>query len=215
MGELPYSAQAKLLRTLESGECRRVGGRKTYRVDVRIIGATNRDLKRMVAQKEFRNDLYYRLNVVPITIPPLRQRPLDLDALSELFLATFNRKHGTDRVMTQSMLSALKRYAWPGNIRELRNVVERYVITGDARTLQMGGMPGDTAEYAEHTTSQDAAGQQPPFDGRPLREVMRDAERRYVERALEECGGEVARAAGLLGIHRSVLYKKLKNLGLD
>jgi len=213
LGELPLLAQAKLLRALESGECRRVGGRKVYKVDVRIIGATNRDLKRMMTQKEFRNDLYYRLNVLPVVIPPLRERPHDLEALTEFFLAAFNRKHGTERVITQPMLIAMKNYTWPGNIRELRNVIERYVITGDGRALLVEGVNGDSVP-AEAAATQSVAFTDAVLSDRPLKEVINEAEKRYIEAALQACGGEVTRTARLLGIHRSVLYKKLKKLGI-
>lgn len=114
VGELPLPAQAKLLRVLENGEFRRVGGSQVQKTDVRIIAATNRNLKKMVEEKTFRDDLYYRLNVVPVTIPPLRERPEDLCALANLFLAQFNRKHGKARVLSERDLVELQNYSWPG-----------------------------------------------------------------------------------------------------
>lgn len=132
----------KLLRVLENGEFRRVGGSRIQRTDVRIIAATNRDLRKMVEEKSFRNDLYYRLNVVPITIPPLRERPEDLRGLAAVFLAQFNRKHGKARVLLDRDVERLRSYRWPGNIRELRNVIERFVLIGVLPVLETeGGSP--------------------------------------------------------------------------
>lgn len=203
VGELSLSAQSKLLRVLENGEYRRVGGDKICTTDVRIIGATNRNLKQMVAEKTFRGDLYYRLNVFPITIPPLRQRPQDMEALAEQFLAKYNRKHGQTRVISESLLAAMHQYAWPGNIRELRNVVERYVITGENTFLPVGlhdvPLPGP-AELPSGTFQHDKS----------LREFLAEAELDYIRAVLDDYGGVVAKAAKKLGIHRSVLYKKIK-----
>ena len=122
--------QAKLLRVLETGEVMRVGGTRIVKTDVRLIAATNRDLRRMAAEGRFREDLYYRLNVMPLFLPPLRERREDILPLAELFLAKNNRKYGLSRALTQEMRRGLLDYGWPGNIRELRNVIERYAISG-------------------------------------------------------------------------------------
>lgn len=203
IGELSLSAQSKLLRVLENGEYRRVGGNKTCTTDVRIIGATNRNLKQMVAEKTFRDDLFYRLNVFPITIPPLRQRLQDMEALAEQFLAKYNRKHGQTRVISEPLMAAMHQYAWPGNIRELRNVVERYVITGESTFLPAGrhDVPlSNPVELPSATALLDKS----------LREFIAAAELDYIRAVLDECGGVVAKAAQKLGIHRSVVYKKIK-----
>lgn len=147
VGELPQAAQAKLLRVLESGEFRRIGGSAVQKTDVRIIAATNRNLKRMVVEKLFREDLYYRLNVVPVTIPPLRERLEDLEALACVFLNQFNHKHGKSRILSAQELVELKAYRWPGNIRELRNVMEP--IRPDGRVLHLGERNRDPSGRAE------------------------------------------------------------------
>jgi len=199
IGELSPSVQSKLLRILENGEYRRVGGSKNLRSDVRIIGATNRNLKQMVEEKSFRDDLYYRLNVFPITIPPLRQRPLDIDDLADHFLSLFNRKHRQDRAFTTEMRELMHSYSWPGNIRELRNTVERYAITGEIALY-----PAE-APRAERQPAAPA----PLTGGKPLKAYLDDAERAYIGAVLEQCGGVVASAAEKLGVHRSHIYKKL------
>ena len=203
IGELPLLAQSKLLRVLEGGEFMRVGGSHTLKTNVRIIGATNRDLKKMVKESNFRADLYYRLNVVPVTIPPLRKRPMDIDALADVFLRSFNRKHDEHRTISEGMRKWMHEYGWPGNIRELRNLIERYVITNEEylpNLHQQEEQPGDS-------------GGAPPEKKtdlkRPLREVVDEAEWSYIQAVLKACGGEVSHAAQQLGIHRSVLYKKI------
>lgn len=202
VGELPLAAQAKLLRVLESGEFRRVGGSEIQKTDVRIIAATNRDLKHMVAEKTFRDDLYYRLNVVPITIPPLRERPEDLKALSYVFLAQFNRKHGKTRILSEQEIAELQTYRWPGNIRELRNVMERFVLTGEFTTWEKGASVQRTAQEATRVGL--------PTAQRPLKQVMAELEEAYIQQALEQNGGDVDRTAAVLQVSRSGLYKKIK-----
>ena len=199
VGELPLSMQAKLLRVLETGEVMRVGGTKLIKTDVRVIAATNRDLKRMVAEKKFREDLYYRLNVMPLFLPPLRERAEDILPLAEQFLSRYNRKYELNRVLKQEMRHGLQGYRWPGNIRELRNVIERYAISGrlDITSLEAEA-DGETAELTVGLE-----------EGLSLRDACDRFERAYIERALDECGGSVSKAAGQLGIHRSLLYKKL------
>lgn len=202
VGELPLAAQAKLLRVLENGEFRRVGGSRVQKTDVRIIAATNRNLKKMVEEKTFRDDLYYRLNVVPVTIPPLRERPEDLCALANLFLAQFNRKHGKARMLSERDLVELQNYSWPGNIRELRNTMERFVMIGEFSAWEKESV----AEPAEGKTAPLAV----PDGGRPLKQVMAELEDAYIRRVLEQNGGEIEKTAACLQVSRSGLYKKLK-----
>lgn len=199
VGELPLSMQAKLLRALETGEVMRVGGTKLTNTDVRVIAATNRDLKRMVAEKKFREDLYYRLNVMPLFLPPLRERTEDILPLADQFLFRYNRKYGLSRMLNQEMRQGLLDYHWPGNIRELRNVIERYAISG--RLVITGLGAGEDS---------DMAGLQGLEEGLSLREACDRFEQAYIQRALSKCSGSVAKAAEQLGIHRSLLYKKLK-----
>lgn len=202
VGELPPAMQAKLLRVLETGEVMRVGGTRIVKTDVRLIAATNRDLRRMAAEGRFREDLYYRLNVMPLFLPPLRERREDILPLAELFLAQNNRKYGLSRALTQEMRRGLLAYGWPGNIRELRNVIERYAISGRmdiqspaAAAPAVPAGAGREPEMAEET---------------PLHEACARFEQAYIQKALDACGGSVSKAARRLGIHRSLLYKKLK-----
>ena len=205
IGELPLAMQSKLLTFLEDRRFKRVGGLRDIEVNVRIIAATNRELKAMVAAKEFRDDLYYRLCVVPVSVPPLRERPLDIEALAGHFLKIFCRKHRIQRALPQEMAERLRRYPWPGNIRELRNTIENYVITGDEPFLPAAAPPAQEPAQRAHTAADLSL---------PLKAVLERAEEAQIRAALDACGGEVARAAELLGIHRSVLYKKIGKYGL-
>ncbi len=204
IGELPMAMQAKLLRVLESGEVMRVGGTKLIHTDVRVIAATNRDLKKMVEENRFRADLYYRLNVMPLFLPPLRERKEDILPLAEVFLANNNRKYNLNRVLTPEMLRDLTEYHWPGNIRELRNIVERYVISGRMDIISPSALPPATSPSAEGQDLLQAA--------LPLHEACKRFEHAYIRRVMDHCGGCVSKAAKELGIHRSLLYKKLKQM---
>lgn len=205
VGELPLSMQAKLLRVLETGEFMRLGGTQLIKTDVRLIAATNRDLKQQVAEKQFREDLYYRLNVMPLYLPPLRERREDIIPLSELFLSRYNRKYGLDRTLSAQMCRGLLDYSWPGNIRELRNVMERYAISG-----RIDISPPNSSKVAETVD-----GWLELKKGLSLHEACAQFERDYIKRAIDVCDGSVAKASELLGVHRSLLYKKLKRASLD
>jgi len=202
VGELPQAAQAKLLRVLESGEFRRIGGSAVQKTDVRIIAATNRNLKRMVVEKLFREDLYYRLNVVPVTIPPLRERLEDLEALACVFLNQFNRKHGKSRILSAQELVELKAYRWPGNIRELRNVMERFVLTGEFSTWER--------EIVIRAEERNPPAEEFQSLQRPLKQMLLETESHYIRQVLEQNGGDVDKTAAVLQISRSGLYKKLQ-----
>lgn len=200
VGELSLMAQSKLLRVLESGEFMRVGSTKNQKTNVRVIAATNRDLKAMVKTKEFRADLYYRLCVVPVEIPPLRDRPADIGALAVHFLGLFNRKHRMKRELSPAFLERLQRCPWPGNIRELRNAMENYVITGEEPALSENHpAEGETLFLQDFPADLTI----------PLKAVMEQAEAGHIRAVLKACDGDVAKAADHLGIHRSVLYKKI------
>lgn len=207
VGELPLDIQAKLLRVLEDGQFMRVGGTQMVRTDVRIIAATNRNLKQMVAEHKFREDLFYRLNVITLTIPPLRKRTEDIIPLAESFLAQYNRKYGVNRELNDAMREQLKNYEWPGNVRELRNIIERFVIIERL----------DLLERSPAATVADPASQILTMSAEeilPLRQACSLFERRYIEKVLTEQGGSVVRAAEALGVHRSVLYRHMKELGI-
>jgi transcriptional regulator with GAF, ATPase, and Fis domain len=192
--------QVKLLRVLEDGQLERIGSTKTLTVDVRLIAATNRDLPKLVAQGAFREDLYYRLNVFPIAVPPLRERREDIPLLVWTFAKQFGKALGkpVERIPQETM-EALQHYPWPGNIRELRNVIERAVILSEGSTLRVPVGP--------------AAGPVP--DALP---TLADAERQHILAALEQTGWRIRGADGaakLLGLKPTTLESRIKKLGLQ
>ncbi len=207
VGELPLPMQAKLLRALETGDTMRVGGTNIIHTDVRVIAATNRDLRQMVQEGRFREDLYYRLNVVPIHLPPLRERTADILPLANLFLSKNNQKYGLARTLTPDMQETLLHYHWPGNIRELRNVIECFAISGRFDLSLLFPQPGPRSDGADPSS--------PSQTNLPLHEACARFEAAYLKQALDACGGNVSKAAQALGIHRSLLYKKLKKAHLN
>jgi len=201
IGEMPLELQPKLLRVLEDKVFERVGGNQPVRSDFRIIAATNRDLKNMVREKQFREDLYYRLNVVHLNIPPLRDRRGDIVPLARHLLETIAEKHpGARYELTPGAEKALLQYHWPGNIRELHNVLERTAFTAEGGTI-------DACDLPFALSSPNAGGR--GARAWNLQEVVASAEREAIRRALEVTGNNKAQAAKLLGIHRTVLYKKM------
>jgi len=201
IGELPLHVQPKLLRFLENGEIKRVGSSKQIPVDVRIISATNRDLKKMVHEGLFREDLYYRLNVVPIFLPPLRERKEDILLLANHFLSRFNYKYGKAMTLSESIIEGFLQYRWPGNIRELRNIIERFVVTGDENFAGIYPTPKETEAILPERREKDAV-------IIPLKQAAREFESEYILRAVNACGGNITKAAELLSIHRTLIYKK-------
>ena len=211
LGELPLAIQAKFLRVLESGEFRRLGGKGDLRTDVRIIGATNKDLGRMVEEGTFREDLYYRLNIIPITVPPLRERREDILPLAQGFLARMNREYGREKTLGTGLRAYLLGYPWPGNIRELRNFIERRYITSAGDELE------PTEEVPVQAPDRPAPAVRPEAGtdlSRPLREAVEGFERDYIQRVLAQCGGNVSKAARQMGIHRTGLYQKMDRFGI-
>ncbi|HXU64351.1 MAG TPA: sigma-54 dependent transcriptional regulator [Polyangia bacterium] len=212
VGDLPLDVQVKLLRVLQERELERVGGAETIRVDVRIISATHRDLEKQIADGTFREDLYYRLNVFPIFLPPLRDRTSDTPLLAEHFVQKYAAGAGKPvRGLDASAVAALCAYPWPGNVRELENVIERALI------LARG--PEITAADLEFTRrplpgASPAAGR--PGDGaRPLSERLHEQERAAIVAAIDAAQGNIAHAARALGINRSTLYYRLRKHGLE
>jgi len=199
VGDLPPLLQVKLLRVLQEGEIRRVGGSGITKVDTRVLAATARDLESDVAEGRFREDLYYRLNVVRIHIPPLRERPEDLDRLATMFFERAIARAGGGMVPAPDALPALRGRRWPGNVRELENVIERSVV------LNAGGTIAATA-FAESAPPPAARGASGPA---ALKDVVQQAEGDAIERALEATGGNRTDAARLLGISVRSLYYKL------
>jgi nitrogen regulation protein NR(I) len=222
IGEIPTEMQVKLLRALQESEFERVGGIKTIRVDVRLVAATNRDLKKLIAAGTFREDLYYRLNVVPIRLPALRERKADIAPLVDHFLVKFNerlKKHVTG--VEADALEVLSTYPWPGNIRELENVVERAVLFCDGTRLRVNDLPPEVRGASALATvspqteaSLDAAIAAEGGLKEHVKVAMSRLERELVSRALEQTGGNVTHAARLLKISRKGLQLKMKELGL-
>ena len=201
IGELPLPLQAKLLRVLESSAVRPVGGGGERKVDVRVIAATNRDLARAVGEKRFREDLYYRLHVIPIHLPPLRARRDDIPLLVERFVARFYEQHPseTQREISTEVLRRLMDLPWPGNVRELKNAVERLLVLARGKRVDLRDLAGALPEPLPEAMAGVAS------EIVPLRVLTR----RYVEWVLEQTGGNKLRAAQLLGIDASTIYRML------
>lgn len=203
VGELSLALQAKLLRVLESGEFSRVGGDAVIHSDTRIICATNRDLKQMVADGTFREDLYYRLNVLPLHIPPLRERKEDILPLATHFLQEMNHRNGYNKVFSPEAARSMREYSWPGNVRELRNIVERMAIITEGDIISAGSYFLTPASGTDHNNGLTVE------IGTPLKEAMREMERQYLEKCLEKCDGKVSQLSKMLQAHPSGLYRKL------
>jgi PAS domain S-box-containing protein len=209
VSELPQNLQVKLLRVIQDRRCRRLGGTRTIDLDVRILAATNRDLRDEVARGSFREDLFYRLYVVPIAIPPLRERREDILPMALTFLKSFNQKYQVARKLSHELMGVLESYEWPGNVRELQNVVERMVVTADAETLEPRHLPKSIhQEPPDEWMSLLASG---PMNLPQARALV---ERRLIEQALIKTGN-TRKAAKLLGITHSTVVRKAQRYGLD
>jgi PAS domain S-box-containing protein len=215
VGELPLDVQVKLLRVLQEGEFEPVGSSQTRKVDLRVIAATNRDLKKSIAKGEFREDLYYRLNVFPITVPPLRERKDDIPLLASAFAARFAAKMGRAlHPLSDACLRRLKAYDWPGNVRELENVIERAVITSQDGNINLDRALPELSP-AEATGDANRLGEAPKV--RTVHE-LREQERANILLALESTGWRVAGANGaaqLLGMNASTLNSRIRALGIE
>jgi transcriptional regulator with GAF, ATPase, and Fis domain len=222
IGDMNLSAQAKVLRVLQSGEFTRVGGEQTLKVDVRVIAATNRDLAAAVAAGQFREDLYFRLAVVPLRAPPLRDRSDDIPLLCASFIEVACRENGMKpKAISEEAVAILTQYPWPGNVRELRNVIERLVILSE-ESVGVGDLPEEIlAEAARRKREVTPASPvlpkvelPPEARALPLREFRDHMEREYIRIKLEENGWNISRTANILGIERTNLHKKMRSLGL-
>jgi len=203
-GDLHQSSQAKLLRVLQEGEFQRVGGEQTLRVTVRVISATNRDLQQMVSQDRFREDLYYRLSVVPIRVPPLRERREDIHALSEYFLHEFCARNNFRRkTIEDEVLLMLERYSWPGNARELKNTIERMAILSSSDRISASSIPLEIRIGSENDSRS------------TLQQTRESAERESIIKALDQTNWNVSGAARVLGIERTNLHKRIRALGIS
>ncbi|MBI2370867.1 MAG: sigma-54-dependent Fis family transcriptional regulator [Deltaproteobacteria bacterium] len=209
IGSMRLDLQAKLLRAIQQREIERVGGRKTIKVDVRLIAATNLDLRRAIAQKGFREDLYYRLNVVPIHLPPLRERRDDIPLLVTHFLEKYNRRFRKElRGISKGALSFLVNYRWPGNIRELENLIERLVALSRGDNITLHDLPLNIFASDEDFVQGHLGGEM------TLKRARQEFERQYILRILEQAGWNQSEAARVLGVHRNTLVLKLQTLGL-
>lgn len=210
IGELPLALQAKLLRTLQDGEIRRVGGTKSVKVDVRVLAATAKELREEVAARRFREDLYYRLNVVQIVMPALRDRIGDIELLVSYFLQKTNRRLGTAITgIDEAALRALQAYSWPGNVRELENAIERAAVLAEGHEIQKMNLPQAIQDARPST----AAPTKP--DELSIKKATRDLESRLIRAALLKTGGNRTRASEILEIsHRALLYK-LREYNID
>ena len=202
IAHLPLAAQAKLLRVIEHREFERLGGRKTISVDARLIALTNADLKSAVERKAFRDDLFYRLNVVHIVMPPLRERRQDLQPLSDGFIRFYAAKHGRPaRKLTREAREIFQAYEFPGNVRELSNIIERAVIISSSREVQAGDLPEPVRVAAARWNRK---------HGRP---TLAEVEADYIRETLAATGGNKSEAAKILGISRKNLYERLAREG--
>ncbi len=207
IGELPLAVQVKLLRFLEDGEVLPIGGTRSHKIDARVIAATNRDLEEMVGEKTFRRDLFYRLNVVPIHIPPLRERTEAIPYLIHHFLEKFNTKCSADKVILPPAVDRLCRYPFPGNIRELANIIEQLVVLSPNRHIREEDLP-------LHVRDADARFHvMPASDGWDLRKATEGLEREMIVKALKSFGTQ-RKTSGPLGINQSTLARKMKKYGI-
>jgi len=205
IGEMTPNLQVKLLRALQSGEVRPVGSTQAITVDARVVAATNRELEPMIRQGSFREDLFYRLNVIAIVLPPLRERREDIPRLAEHFLARFAQRQGRGLRLSAGAMEQLLRYAWPGNVRELENAMERTAILARAETIEPGDLP-------PHVGAGLRLGSAP---GLAAEQTLAEAERAHISQILERHGWNHTRAAEALGIGRTTLWRKLKEYGIE
>ncbi len=220
IGELPIDMQVKLLRVLQESTFERVGGIKTLQVDVRLIAATNRDLRKAIEQGQFREDLFWRLNVVPVELPPLRERTEDVPVLVEAFIKKLNRRlnRSVER-FTPEAVAVLQSYPWPGNIRELENIVERTLLFADKSVIDAADLPpdlqakiGGLAPRSSAVSAAEPAGEGSMKD--IVKQRMAELEKDLIQRALDDTQGNVTHAARKLKISRKSLQIKMKELGL-
>ncbi|MBW1955740.1 MAG: sigma 54-interacting transcriptional regulator [Deltaproteobacteria bacterium] len=208
VGEIPIGVQAKLLRFLEDNQVTRVGATEARKIDVRVIAATNRNLEAMIGRKKFRKDLYFRLNIIPLQIPPLRERPEDIPPLIHFFLERFNEKYGCRKRILPPAVDALCRYLFPGNVRELANLLEQLVVLGPSETICEADLPAQVNRHDE--------GICPPVPKNrwDLRAVTASIEKNLIRDALNKTHS-LREAAKLLGLHHSTLFRKIQRHGID
>ncbi|HZZ84015.1 MAG TPA: sigma-54 dependent transcriptional regulator [Anaeromyxobacteraceae bacterium] len=210
IGETAPGFQAKLLRALQEGEIRRVGESTAIQVDVRVIAATNQDLRRAIAEKRFREDLFYRLNVVPLRLPPLRERTEDVPLLAGHFLERYNRRSGDRKALTPEAVARLMSHDWPGNVRELQNMIEQAAALSTAPEIRAGDIHLEAARRAREPSGESQVSQA----SQTLADVVDAAERRAIEAAVGRLEGDLGRVARELGVSPTTLWRKMKRLGI-
>jgi two-component system nitrogen regulation response regulator NtrX len=210
IGDMSLKTQAKVLRVLQDQVVEPVGSTQRVKVDVRVIAATNKDLPLAIRHGEFREDLYFRLAVIPVFVPPLRERRRDIAVLAEFFMAGFAKEYGRrPKAFSPDAAAALEQYAWPGNVRELRNLIERLVIMAPGETITSSDLT-----FLDGSDGAAAAPAAEPVPIIPLHEARDRFEREYILRALGEQHGNMSRTAEVLGVERSNLYRKMKAFGI-
>ncbi len=214
IGDMSLKTQAKILRILQEHKFERVGGSRTIEVDVRVIAATNKDLEEEIRQGNFRQDLYYRLNVLPFHVPPLRDRREDIPLLARHFLAYFCNKEGLPpKTLEPAALEALAGYSWPGNVRELKNLIERLVIMTREETITTAALPESVKpKSAVRTAARSVAG---AGDAATFKEAREEFEKEFILQKLEEFEGNISRTAEAIDIERSNLHRKIKAFGIE
>jgi two-component system nitrogen regulation response regulator NtrX len=213
IGDMSLKTQAKILRILQERKFERVGGNRTIEVDVRVIAATNKDLEKQIREGHFRQDLYYRLNVLPFHVPPLRERREDIPLLAKHFLAFFCSKESREtKSLEQDALEALAAYNWPGNIRELKNIVERLVIMTPHRSISLADLPPGI-QQAEPRNHEGKA--YIPDSGVSLKQAREDFEKEFILQKLQENDGNISRTAEAIDMERSNLHRKIKSYGIE
>ena len=220
IGDMPLSTQTKILRVLQNGEFQRVGGNQTIAIDVRVIAATNKEPERQVAEKKFREDLYYRLNVVRIHLPPLRERREDIAVLVDYFL----QKSGKVKGIAPAAAALLQKHTWPGNVRELENVMQRAIVVARGDRILLEDLPADVREpkpvhlpagQVENTVDSAVATLFALAKRDPKFKIILAVERELITRALQETDGNQVQAAKLLGITRATLRKRIEKFGIE
>jgi two-component system nitrogen regulation response regulator NtrX len=209
IGDMSLMTQAKILRILQEHRFERVGGTETIEVDVRVIAATNKDLKREMSEGRFRDDLYYRLDVIPLHVPPLRDRAEDIPLLVDTFIDRISAESSLERkAITRRALEGLSRYPWPGNVRELQNLIERLVLMTPRSEIDLDDLP-------DHVRSPDPAARVRGLDSQTLAEARESFERDFLVEKLQANGWNISRTAELIGLQRESLSRKIKSLGID
>ena len=219
INSLPLALQGKILRTIETKMVQRIGSDRPKRIDFRLIAATNEDLSECIKKKTFRADLYYRLNVIPALIPPLRERPSDIEPLIDYFLNKYCKKYGREKTFSPEVMNILKNYSWPGNVREMRNIVERiFVVVQDdiitARHVREILGIGKDVQF-DNENEKEQPNSLIACDEQTIHEATEAFQRQYIESILRKFNGNVEKAAAAAGIGRSGFYKKIDKLGMN